>query len=145
MISRWLLPLFHDKGFFFSFNSGSGYYEETSASEVDSTVRRLYHGRTHLHRHRADEERKPARIPAELQRKATQATKPHRHVRSNRRRNGLLGIPGTLNILIMIFRPSFLNFLVADTQLYKRLCPSVRRSVRGHELKSEEMRVLEHF
>ena len=44
-------------------------------------------------------------------------------------------------------------FLVADTQLYKRLCPSVRRSVgrsvgpsvRGHESKSEEMSVLEHL
>ena len=40
-------------------------------------------------------------------------------------------------------------FLVADTQLYKRLCPSVGwlvgRSVRGHESKSEEMSVLEHF
>ena len=45
------------------------------------------------------------------------------------------------------------SFLVADTQLYKRLCPSVcrlvgwsvGRSVRGHESKSEEMSVLEHF
>ena len=44
-------------------------------------------------------------------------------------------------------------FLVADTQLYKRLCPSVGRSVRrsvgpsvrGHESKSEEMSVLEHL
>ena len=40
-------------------------------------------------------------------------------------------------------------FLVADTQLYKRLCPSVGWSVgwsvRGHESKSEEMSVLEHF
>ena len=35
--------------------------------------------------------------------------------------------------------------LVADTQLYKRLCPSVGRlvgqSVRGHESKSEETRI----
>ena len=39
-------------------------------------------------------------------------------------------------------------FLVADTQLYKRLCPSVRRvgpSVRGHELKSAKMSVLDGF
>ena len=40
-------------------------------------------------------------------------------------------------------------FLVADMQLYKRLCPSVRWSVGwlvcGHESQSEEMSVLEHF
>ena len=44
-------------------------------------------------------------------------------------------------------------FLVADTQLYKSLCPSVRLSVRQsvrqsvgeHESKSGEMNVLEAF
>ena len=38
----------------------------------------------------------------------------------------------------------FLFFLVADTQLYKRLCPSVRWSVRQHDSKSGRS-VLEHF
>ena len=37
------------------------------------------------------------------------------------------------------------SFLVADTQLYKRLCPSVRPSVgwsvRNHESKSEKTRI----
>ena len=40
-------------------------------------------------------------------------------------------------------------FLVADTQLYKRLCPSVRRSirwsVRGHESKSGKTSILDAF
>ena len=40
---------------------------------------------------------------------------------------------------------SFFTFLVADTQLYKRLCPSVRPSVREHESKSEKTSVLEAF
>ena len=40
-------------------------------------------------------------------------------------------------------------FLVADTQLYKRLCPSVhwsvRWSIRGQESKSAKMSVLDDF
>ena len=36
-------------------------------------------------------------------------------------------------------------FLVADTQLYKRPCPSVRWSVRDHESKSGKTSVLEAF
>ena len=47
--------------------------------------------------------------------------------------------------------PCMLMFLVADTQLYKRLCLSVGRSVRplvrllvrGHKLKSEEISILD--
>ena len=38
-----------------------------------------------------------------------------------------------------------LRFLVADTQLYRRLCQSVGPSVREHESKSGETRVLEAF
>ena len=37
------------------------------------------------------------------------------------------------------------TFLVADTQLYKRLCPSVRRSVCQHESKSGKTSVFEAF
>ena len=37
------------------------------------------------------------------------------------------------------------GFFVADTQLYKRLCPSVGPSVREHESKSGKMSILLAF
>ena len=40
---------------------------------------------------------------------------------------------------------AFNGFLVADTQLYKRLCPSVGRSVEVIESKSGKTSVLEAF
>ena len=52
----------------------------------------------------------------------------------------------TFSFLIpFVFHLLFFFFLVADTKLYKRLCPSVRWSVRQHESKSGKMSIFENF
>ena len=56
-------------------------HEEAAAPEADPALRRLHPGGAHLHHHRADEERKLARVPVG-QGSDPEAAPAHRHRRS---------------------------------------------------------------